>query len=193
MLTHQTRTARTQGTLCALMASDRGFTLVEILVAIAVFVVVMTVVTAIFVSGLHTRAEGVANLALERDGTLMLEQIVRGLYGTRGLREADKGSLLISNGGSSIRFAVDRNAYPTTTKGDDDTSLVYLLEGRVYYKPNVGAEVIECISGSDSDVESLLFTPTQDGVTISVKLTSSLPATNRKAFIHLTKSVTMRN
>lgn len=193
MLMHQRHTARTQGKRAALVASVQGFTLVEILVAIAVFVVVMATVTTVFVSGLRTRAEGVANLALERDGTLILERIARGLYGTRGLREANKAEVSIAGDGTSIQFTVDRNAYPTTNTGDDDTSLVYLLDGKVYYKPNVAAEVVECISGSNSTVESLQFTPSQSGVTISIKLTSSLPGTDRTAFIHLTKTVTMRN
>jgi prepilin-type N-terminal cleavage/methylation domain-containing protein len=193
MLRRQTHSTPIPGTLGPLVRSTQGFTLVEILIAIAVFVVVMAVVTTIFVSGLRARAEGVANLALERDGTLILERIARGLYGTRGLREANRTGVVVGADASSIRFTVDRNANPTTSKADDDTSLVYLLDGKVYYRPNVAAEVVECISGSESDVESLQFTPTQHGVTISVKLTMNLPGSDRKAFIHLTKSVTMRN
>ena len=176
-----------------LVRSSRGFTLIEILIAVAVFVVVMTVVMSIFISGLRTRAEGVTNLALEREGSVILERIMRGVYAKGGLREANSGTVTVGEDGSSIWFTVDRNTYPTKTRADDITSFIYLLDGEVYYKPDVNDSETVRLSGAQGHVESLQFTPTASGVDIHIKLTSSLPATDRTAFIYLTKSVTMRN
>jgi len=175
------------------MKVSKGFTLVEILIAIAVFMVVMTVAMSIFIAGLRARAEGVANLALEREGSVILERIMRGVYAKGGLREGNSGTVTVSEDGSSIWFTVDRNPYPTKTRADDITSLVYLLDGEVYYKPDVNGSETVRLSSAEGHVESLQFVPTASGVDIAIKLSSSLPATERTAFIHLTKSVTMRN
>lgn len=173
----------------------RGFTLVEIIVAIAVFAVAMTAVTSIFISGLRSRAEGAENMSLEREGSIILERIMRGLYGKGGLREANSGTVTVSDGGNWIQFEVDRNTVPTKTRADDITSLIYSLEGDVYYKPDVTGDEVQCISEDEGHVESLQFTPGGDPrcIEIRIKLLSDLPGTDRKAFIHLTKSVTMRN
>jgi prepilin-type N-terminal cleavage/methylation domain-containing protein len=171
----------------------RGFTLLEILIAVAIFSVVMLVVVSIFISGLKTRAEGAQSMALEREGGVMLERIMRGLYGKGGLREANSGTVLLGEDGTSIQFEVDRNTVPTKTRADDITSLIYLLNGDVYYKPDITLNDVQCISDAKGHVESLQFTPSSTRVDITIKLVSDLPATDRKAFIHLTKSVTMRN
>lgn len=173
--------------------SAQGFTLVELLVAIAVFVVLMSIVASIFISGLRTRAEGAESLSLEREGSIILERIVRGIYGKGGLREGNSGTLAVGDDGSSIWFDVDRNAYPTKSRADDTTSLVYLLDGDVYYRPDTTSDVIECISGGEGHVEALQFTYVPVQVNMTMKLSSSLPGTDRKAFIHLTKSVNLRN
>jgi prepilin-type N-terminal cleavage/methylation domain-containing protein len=175
------------------MKCSKGFTLVEILIAVAVFAVVMTMVTSIFVAGLRTRAEGATSLALEREGSLILERIMRGLYGKGGLREADSGTVSVSAGGTLIQFTVDRNAFPTKTRADDTTSMIYLVGGKVYYRPDVNSSATVCISGSEGTVDLLRFTPTATGVDIVITLRADLPATDRRAFIHLTKSVTARN
>ena len=193
MVVDENEIARAKVKVGLLIGSSKGFTLVEILIAIAVFVVVMTAVVSIFISGLRTRVEGVANLALEREGSVVLERIVRGLYGKEGLREADASAVTINPDGDTVWFSVDRNQYPTTTKTDDTTSLVYLLNGDIYYKPDTSSAEVECISGSAGNVESLQFAQTASRVAITIKLSSSLPGTTRRAFIHLTKSVTMRN
>ena len=118
---------------------------------------------------------------------------MRGLYGKGGLREGDSGTASVGEDGSSVRFTVDRNEYPTKTRVDDTTSLIYLVEGKVYYKPDVNESDTVCISGSEGNVDTLQFTRTSSGVDIVLTLRASLPATDRAAFIHLTKSVTMRN
>lgn len=155
----------------------------------------MTAVTSIFIAGLKSRAEGSQNMALEREGSMILERIMRGLYGKGGLREANSGTMLISDGGNWIQFEVDRNTVPTKTRADDTTSLIYFLDGDVYYKPDVTDDDVQCISEDEGHVESLQFIPGGDPscIDITIKLSSDLPATDRKAFIHLTKSVTMRN
>jgi prepilin-type N-terminal cleavage/methylation domain-containing protein len=171
----------------------RGFTLVELLVAIGVFLVTMTIVTSIFIAGLRTRAEGAENMSLEREGSIILERIMRGIYGKGGLREGNSGTLTVGEGGSSIWFDVDRNTYPTKSRADDITSLVYLLNGDVYYRPDTSAEEIECISSGNGHVESLQFTYVPVQVNITMKLSAPLPGTGRKAFIYLSKSVNLRN
>jgi prepilin-type N-terminal cleavage/methylation domain-containing protein len=173
--------------------SARGFTLIEILVAVAVFSVIMTIVASIFISGLRARAEGAESMSLEREGSIILERIIRGIYGKGGLREGNSGTLAVGEDGSSIWFNVDRNTLPTKTRADDITSLVYLLNGDVYYRPDTTSEAIECISSGDGHVEELQFTYVPTQVHVTMKLSSSLPGTDRKAFIHLTKSVNLRN
>lgn len=173
--------------------SKCGFSLVELLVAIAVFVVVMTIVTAVFLAGLRTRAEGSENMALEREGGMILERIMRGLYGKGGLREANSGTAVLGEDGSSIWFEVDRNSTPTKMRTDDTSSLIYLYSGEVYYRPDTTAEDVQRISSGQGHVESLQFTRTATRVDITIKLVSDLPGTDRRAFIHLTKSVALRN
>jgi prepilin-type N-terminal cleavage/methylation domain-containing protein len=170
-----------------------GFTLVEILIAIAVFAVLMTIVASIFISGLRTRAEGAESMSLEREGSVTLERIMRGIYGKGGLREGNSGTLTVGDDGSSIWFDVDRNTFPTKSRADDITSLVYLLNGDVYYRPDTTSEEIECISSGEGHVESLQFTYVPVQVNITMKLSAPLPGTDRRAFIHLSKSVNLRN
>jgi hypothetical protein len=54
---------------------------------------------------------------------------------------------------------------------------------------------VQCISAGEGHVESIQFTPGGDPsrIDITIKLSSDMPGTDRKAFIHLAKSVTMRN
>jgi prepilin-type N-terminal cleavage/methylation domain-containing protein len=175
------------------LRSKCGFSLIELLVAVAIFAVVMTIVTAIFLAGLRTRAEGAQNMALEREGSVILERVMRGLYGKGGLREANSGTAVLGDDGSSIWFEVDRNATPTKMRTDDTSSLIYLLNGEVYYRPDTTAEEVQRISSGEGHVESLQFARTASRVDITIKLASDLPGTDRKAFIHLTKSVALRN
>jgi len=174
-------------------SSGRGFSLVELLVAIAVFAVVMTAVTAIFIGGLRTRSEGAENMTLEREGSIILERVMRGLYGKGGLREANSGTAVLGDDGASIWFEVDRNSTPTKTRADDITSLIYLSNGEVYYRPDTSADDVQRISLGKGHIESLQFARTATRVDISIKLVSDLPGTDRQAFIHLTKSVALRN
>ncbi len=193
MMFRNTRTVRDSVRCGAPMSPRAGFTLIEILIAIAIFVVVMTIVMSVFIAGLRTRAEGAANMALEREGSVILEQIMRGLRGVGGLREAHRDSVRIGVNGSVVLFDVDLNDYPTSKRSDDTTSLIYLLNGEVYYQAEQYSAETEQISGADGHVESLQFTRTSDGLDIEIKLSTELPVTDRRAFIHLTKSVSMRN
>ena len=193
MTRHKNRTVLDGARYVAQTTSRAGFTLIEILIAIAIFVVVMTIVMSVFIAGLRTRAEGAANMALEREGSVILERIMRGLYGAGGLREARRDTVTVGSRGDTLTFSVDRNDYPTLQPSDDTTSLIYLLEGEVYYRPDLEVSETARISTAEGHVESLQFTRTSDGLDIEIKLSSDLPVTDRRAFIHLTKSVTMRN
>lgn len=193
MTRHKNRTVLDGARYVARTTSRAGFTLIEILIAIAIFLVVMTIVMSVFIAGLRTRAEGAANMALEREGSVILERIMRGLYGAGGLREAQRDTVTVGSSGDTVRFNVDRNEYPTSGTSDDTTSLIYFLSGEVYFRADVDGADAERISGAEGHVESLQFTRTSDGLDIAIKLSSDLPVTDRRAFIHLTKSVSMRN
>ncbi|MBN1919148.1 MAG: prepilin-type N-terminal cleavage/methylation domain-containing protein [Verrucomicrobia bacterium] len=173
--------------------SNRGFTLVELLIAIAIFAMVMTAVSAVFIGGLRMRAEGAQNMALEREGGVILERIMRGVYGKGGLREGNSDTAVVGADGSSIWFEVDRNSTPTKTRTDDVSSLIYLYDGEVYFKPDTTIADVQRLSSGQGHIESLRFARTDARVDITIKLVADLPGTDRQAFIHLTKSVALRN
>jgi len=171
-----------------------GFTLIEILIAIFVFSVVMTMVMSVFIAGLRSRSEGALNLALEREGSNVLERIMRGIDGIGGLREADKGEFWVDDlNRDQVWYRVDRNATPTSSIDDDTWALVYYWDGEIYCHPDMMTPQLETLSNAEGHVESLQFFRTTGGVNIELKMSAPIPGGDRRAFVHLTKSVALRN
>ena len=78
-----------------------GFTLVEILIAITIMGLVVGGAISIYLMSITAWKEGSVQIALQREGSLAMEKMVRGLYGRNGIREAQ--SVVIPNA-NTIRY-----------------------------------------------------------------------------------------
>ncbi len=105
--------------------TDHGFTLVEVIAAIAFFALLMATIFPIVYAMTRTLAKGQADIAATSDARSTLNRM------TRELREADKVQLASSPDGTEwIRITVDFNADgttndPSTTSDEETIEYVY--------------------------------------------------------------------
>ena len=97
------------------MKRNSGFTLAEVLVASSISVLVAASLLTVFMMGRRTWSEASAQVTLQSNARLILNQIARGSRGMFGLREANYSSITVEEDGRSIRFWVDKNETTTPT------------------------------------------------------------------------------
>ena len=118
----------------------RGFTLVELLVAMGIFVIVVTIVSSIFIRNLRTQQSIVSLIAVNDSASLALEQMAR---------EMRTGSGFCGGGACPSQEIFFTNAY-----GD---AVRYKLEGEtVKRSPDDGATFYP-ITADNVKVEDLKF------------------------------------
>lgn len=94
----------------------RGFTLIEILIAITIMGLVVGGAISIYLMSITAWREGSVQIALQREGSLAMEKMVRGIdpYGRKGIREAQQISLpATGSSGTRIDFVDADNPNPT--------------------------------------------------------------------------------
>lgn len=88
-----------------------GFTLVELLIAMAIFTVVTSIATGAFIRALRTQRQLVSFAAANSNLSLVLEQMAREIRVGRNFEQTDRISLKFKNAkGEDITYAYDEQA-----------------------------------------------------------------------------------
>lgn len=157
----------------------QGFTLIEL--SIVMLIIVLVIGGVMFVYTMSTTAwkEGSAQIILQREGSIAMEKMVRGINGTNGIREA--GSALTSVSNTKIEY----------TSGIDDRERSFRLSGsEIKYDPNtIDPNDVELIIAEH--VTGLEFTISGDIVTIELSLMDEV--VDRPINVDLSTNVRLRN
>lgn len=78
-----------------------GFTMIELLISVAVFSVIVAIVSGIFITSLRSNRTSVALITANSDGQLALEQMVR------MVRKGDGKTFIVENVDSNNNFTLD--------------------------------------------------------------------------------------
>jgi len=114
----------------------KGFTLIELMVAVGLFLIVVGIASAVFVQSLRTQRQVVALMTANDNASLTLEQIIREIR--TGLSFSASGSRLdfVNVRGEAVSYqlnngAVERNGRPLTASSVKVNYLVFFLQGEV--------------------------------------------------------------
>ncbi len=174
------------------MKKEDGFTLSEILIASAIAVIILAGLIAIYIMSLQTWSEGSSDAYLERNGNLIMEQLIRGRRGRYGLREATTGSIVIDADGNGITFGVDKNNTPTATTWDDTTCRFYLSNNRVMYDPDTSVPGDEEAVNTKGNVENITFRRENNYIKIQLTMKEQISFSQRILTLDLNTYVFMR-
>ena len=173
------------------MKRNSGFTLAEVIFASSISLIAAIAILTVFMMASRTWSEASANITLQSNGRLILNQIARGGHGRYGLREANYSTLTIENEGESVRFLVDKNEPATYTTDDDTTSRFYLQNERVWHDPNTSMDYDEYPLVNAGRVQDITFV--KNGSYITIELTMKDYAPPRvDAHVKLTTNVFLR-
>lgn len=115
---------------------NKGFTIIELAVAIGIVIIVFTIVFTTYVTGHRLWRGGFTQLTFQSSGRIVLGKI------SGNLRLATEATILDS--GDRIRFVTDPNRTPQAS-ADDVTSEYYVSGTDMIYDPDIstaGDEVI---------------------------------------------------
>jgi prepilin-type N-terminal cleavage/methylation domain-containing protein len=106
--------------------SNKGFTMVELIVAMAVFIVLLTVAVGTFVKIMRTQRGLIDRMAVNSNTGLVLEQIVREIRtgyffcgdGTSACNESGSSISFINHEGKSISYSLSGGAIIQTIGGN---------------------------------------------------------------------------
>lgn len=159
---------------------NKGFTLVELVVAIAVFATVVTVVSSIFVSSVGSQRKNINNQDVLDNARYVLETMSR----------AVRQSTVVTGNGTGSTLTINH-----PTKG----VMTYILENN-QVKESVGGNAA-ALSSSNVSVQGLTFVVQGNGstdniqpkVTLSISLKSSQGASDTESTANLQTTLTPRN
>ena len=173
------------------MRKNNGFTLAELLVASSISVLVVISVVALFAMTNRTWREASANVVLQSNGRLILNQLTSGSHGRYGLREANFKTITVGNGGNSILFYVDKLTNPTYSEGDDTGCRYYLQNNRIWYDPDTSIEGNEYPLVINGKVENITFSKNSSCIDIDL-IMKDYGSTRADAYVRLRTSVFLR-
>jgi type II secretory pathway pseudopilin PulG len=178
---------------------QKGFTLAEFIVALFVMILVVGGAVAIYLNSLTAWEEGNLQVALQREASSAMEQMVRGpglgsgeLFGTDGIREAQQiSSPAIGSTATQINFvdadnlAVTRSFYFSAGADSDATTPA---DNQLRYIDGSGNDspIIE------SGVRALTFNRLSDKV-VKIDLGMEGRVIDRKVNVDLSTQVRLRN
>ncbi len=157
------------------MRRNNGFTIAETIVALALSVLVLGAVLAIYLMSMRSWREGSAEVGLERNTGIVVEKIVRGPYGRFGVREADVGTVQVSETSTSVTYMVDKQDPPTPWNSDDFTSRYYQDGTDIIYDPDTSISGDELPLNRFGDVQELNFSLSGQVLTVKLILTATVP------------------
>lgn len=173
------------------MRKNCGFTLAELLVASSISILVVISVVALFAMTNRTWREASANVVLQSNGRLILNQLASGSHGRFGLREANFNTIEIENGGNSILFYVDKLSNPTYIETDDTGCRYYLDNNRIWYDPDTSIEGDEYPLVLNGKVENIVFTKNSNYLDIELTM-KDYASIRSDAYVKLRTSVFLR-
>jgi len=175
------------------MQRENGFTLVEMIVTLIAGVMLVGGVFLVYLMAMRSWQEGAANVSLERTAGVIMEKMVRGVNGRFGLREADIGTVQVSEDGHSVTYMVDKLDPPTPWNNDDVTSRYYYLGMQVWHDPDVSIAGDEIALNRFGDVEALDFSLSNHVLNARLLLTADPPRTrSRKLSVRMQTHMFLR-
>ncbi len=107
--------------------NSRAFTIVEVLIASAIIIIVIAGSLAFYLMARTAWIDCSKRIPLQRKASLAMEKMVRGVDGRNGIREADAGSVIISNSDTKIEY---------TSGIDAKERSFYLSDSKIMHDPN---------------------------------------------------------
>ncbi len=134
--------------------AERGFTLTELLIASVIMMLIIAGAASVYFTSYKSWRRSIVVASLQRDGGLAMEEMVRGVGGENGIREAESVSLPDVN---TIRY----------TSGIDGLERgFYLSDSNIMHDPDTSASGDEFIIAEN--VSSLTFSTYYSMVTINL-------------------------
>jgi len=157
----------------------KGFSLMEFMIGSAIGVLIFACIMVIYIMALSSWKEGNMQVTLQREASITMEKMVRGVDGNNGVREADQVSL--------------PNSYTIEyTSGIDGTERSFYLSGTdIVFDPDTSVAGDEYSIANVPDGITLAFTESSDMVTIALGLQGDIK--DRTITINLSTNVYLRN
>ena len=161
----------------------KGVTPIELLLATAIVLLAVGSVTAIYIMSTTVWKEGSAQIALQREASIVMEKMLRGINGMNGIREAD--TVLLPNA-NNIRY---------TSGVDSKERSFYLSSGQIMYDPNTSVASNEfSIAGKvRTSPPGLIFTLNANENVVTISLGMEDRVRDRVINADLTSQVRLRN
>jgi prepilin-type N-terminal cleavage/methylation domain-containing protein len=183
---------------------ERGFSLIELLIATAITLVVLVAATTLLAATLRTRTRenkrSDALAATQRALNMMSREIANSGYGF-----LDNGTVGADSGQTSIRVRANLNNDSDITGPDEDVRYIYQPENKaiVRFDPNVGpagsttvvASNINSLAFSYWNAAGIQITDPTDAERITIDVGVNLPADTSQpaSTVRLISDVSLRN
>ena len=163
--------------------NSRAFTIVETLIASAIIIVVIAGSLSFYLIARSAWIDCSKRVPLQRKASLAMEKMVRGIDGRNGIREADAGSVIITDSDTKIEY----------TSGIDAKERGFFLNGsKITYDPDTDP----LVTGDEFDmipekVSGLTFAVSGSIVTIDLDMHDKVRDTDIN--VNLSTKVKIRN
>ena len=160
----------------------KGFSFVELLVAVVISLLIVGGAIAIYLTCLTSWKEDSIQAFLQRQASITLEQMVRGISGNDGIREAS--SVNIPNS-STIEY---------TSGIDSVTRSFYLVESaQIIYDPNisVSSDEYSIVDNVRTGPEGVTFS--ENGGIVTINLGLGKQVLDKTISVDLTTQIKLRN
>lgn len=144
------------------LRNQRGFSLIELLVAMSIFMVLLVASTTLYSGVLKVNLKDKANQDLQREGDAILSHM------SRTLKEAVAVDTANSN------FVTNPNVLQVKLVNPAQTRKYYVTGNQLHYVDESGTDT-DLLSPGSTDI-SLTFTPTSDaaGSLVSIRINATL-------------------
>lgn len=115
--------------------SQKGVTVVELLLYMAILSVLLTILTSVFVSALDVQSESQASSSVEQDGNYVLARLAYDIHGAQGI------NIPAVNGATSNNFQIAVNGVNYTYSVDVNNNLILTNDLGVNNLNNYGSSV----------------------------------------------------
>ena len=143
----------------------KGFTIIEVLTVVVIMGLVISGVAAIYLMGITAWKEGGVQIGLQREASIAMEKMVRGVYGTDGIRQAEQiavssTSILVNFvGAGGIRSFYFSPGLDNDADTPEDNQLRYIDESyidKAIIESNVRTLTFEYLSNDTVEVDLIM-------------------------------------
>ena len=160
----------------------KGFTLVELLIGMIIVGMIVAGALAIYIMSITAWKEGGVQIMLQREGSIAMEKMVRGLGGTDGIREAS--SVTVSGYGTKIQY---KSGVDNQTRSFEFKSGY----GKIYYDPDISTASDEFSIAEN--VSGLIFTYITGYGIVAINLEMKEEVLDNEINLDLATQVKLRN